>query len=344
MASQVQNDISRSTAELEIGRSTNDCCDLPWRIGSDCECADSLDGAIYCDSSELFIESRFCMAYDEIIKWWRRVHTLTLPSIIRSYISTYGLYIKLPNTFDEIENAACGSINREGLFCTKCKENHSLSMYPYLTACVECDPNHYVRNWMFYVALSCGPLTLFLILVICLRISVTSAPMTTFVFVSQIVSLPPFQRGFISTINVSHLSEGAKVLLGILYSLYGIWNLDFFTALSPPFCLPNQSVYSVTYMEAVYPLILLVSVYVLVQLHSKNFKPLVWLWAPFKVCYTRFRRQWDIKSSIVDAFATFLLLSNVKFLFVSADILAPTRILSRNGSTLAIASYTWMLV
>ena len=52
------------------------------------------------------------------------------------------------------------------------------------------------------------------------------------------------------------------------------------------------------------------------------------------------RRQWDIKSSIVDAFATFLLLSNViKLLFVSADILAPTRIWGRNSSTHALASY-----
>ena len=46
-----------------------------------------------------------------------------------------------------------------------------------------------------------------------------------------------------------------------LYSLYGIWNLDFFVAIIPSFGLPHQNVFSVitlTYVIAFYPLVLLV--------------------------------------------------------------------------------------
>lgn len=39
------------------------CGNRPWLTGSDCHCADSLDGIIYCDSSgEVFAKSQFCMS------------------------------------------------------------------------------------------------------------------------------------------------------------------------------------------------------------------------------------------------------------------------------------------
>ena len=66
-----------------------------------------------------------------------------------------------------------------------------------------------------------------------------------------------------------------------------------------------------------------------VQIHLKcqcNCRLVVWLWKPFLRCCIRFQRQWDIQSSLVDAFATFLLLSYVKLLSVSFDTLIPTTV------------------
>jgi len=57
----------------------------------------------------------------------------------------------------------------------------------------------------------------------------------------------------------------------------------------------------------------------------------VWLWRPFLRCCIHFQRQWDIRNSLVDAFATFLLLSYVKFLSVSFDILTPTTLWDSTG-------------
>ena len=81
---------------------------------------------------------------------------------------------------------------------------------------------------------------------------------------------------------------------------------------------------SLDYIIAVYPLVLIVIIYTLVRLHYKNCRVVAWLWRPFIRCFARFRRQWDIQNSLVDAFATFLLLSYVKFLSVSLDILTPS--------------------
>ena len=83
---------------------------------------------------------------------------------------------------------------------------------------------------------------------------------------------------------------------------------------------------------------LLILLYILIELHSKNVRILVWLWKPFRLCYRRFQRQWDIRSLIVDAFATFFLLSYVKYLFITFDLFAPSSVFSKNGS-IEIASY-----
>ena len=54
----------------------------------------------------------------------------------------------------------------------------------------------------------------------------------------------------------------------------------------------------------------------------------------------RFSRQRDVRSSIIDAFATFLLLSSMKFLSVSFDLLKPTRVYDANGSIISyVLSY-----
>ena len=66
-------------------------------------------------------------------------------------------------------------------------------------------------------------------------------------------------------------------------------------------------------------------------LHDSGNRIIMWLWKPFHCCLSRFRRQWNIKTSLIDAFATFLLLSYVKLLSISFDILVPTQLLQENG-------------
>ena len=184
-------------------------------------------------------------------------------------------------------------------------------MYPNLGKCVDCPPNVCARNWMLYFFISFGPLTLFLMLVVFLRINAASPPLNAFVFISQIITHPPFTRGFIDALNESFLSEGAKMFMRFLFSLYGIWNLDFFITMISPFCLPLHkiaSIVSLTSLVTLYPLVLLILLYVCIELHSRGVRVIVWLWKPFHPYYVRFRRHCDIRASVIDAFATFLLL------------------------------------
>ena len=111
------------------------------------------------------------------------------------------------------------------------------------------------------------------------------------------------------------------VVVQVLLVLCGIWSLDFFRSVIPPFCvssnIKNVHALAMEYLVAFYPIFLIFITYVCIKLHDNNFRPVVWLWKPFHRHFAHFRRRWDSKASIINAFTTFLLLSFSKTLFVS---------------------------
>ena len=90
------------------------------------------------------------------------------------------------------------------------------------------------------------------------------------------------------------------------------------------------------YIIGVYPLVLIVITYFLVVLRDYNLKVLLWLWKPFRYCSVRFRRNWNIKSSLVDSFATFITLSYMKFLNVSINLLIPIHVFNIHGQSVGM--------
>jgi len=90
--------------------------------------------------------------------------------------------------------------------------------------------------------------------------------------------------------------------------------------------LKNMHVLALQYVSAFHPLLLIFLTYICVELHGYNFKPIVWLWKPFHRCCFKLRKRWNTKASLIDVFATFLLLSYSKLLFVSAFLFKGTEI------------------
>ena len=79
--------------------------------------------------------------------------------------------------------------------------------------------------------------------------------------------------------------------------------------------------------------------YFLLDLHAYNFRPIVWLGRPIHRCFAQFQRQLNVKTSIIEAFATFLLLSYLKILCVSFDLLVPTQVYDKHGKSLGLYLY-----
>ena len=226
----------------------------------------------------------------------------------------------------DLNNEMCRPFDRNGTMCGQCIEGHGLAVYSYNLSCVECTDYEY--NWLKYIAVAYGPLTVFYFIIIIFRISANSGAMVVYVSISQMVSNTYFNQ-----IYLEYTHYMIPTRLFILFN--SIWNLDFFRSLYPPFCLhPHLSalqVLSLDYIVAVYPMILVLLTYLLVKLHD-HFILVVWMCRPINVCLRCFRKEWDVRNSLIGAFATLVLLSYVKILSVTAGILTPAYLYYMNGT------------
>ena len=98
-------------------------------------------------------------------------------------------------------------------------------------------------------------------------------------------------------------------------------------------------VLTLDYVVAGYPLFLVAVTYLLITIYDRDYPLIIKMWQPFQKFFIRFKRQWNLKTSIISTFATFILLSNVKLLSVSFDLLAPTTAYNVKGERVGVYLY-----
>ena len=228
-------------------------------------------------------------------------------------------------------------MKRTGALCGRCQDNHYPLAYSFSLVCVQCHHIHW--NWARYIMAAYLPLTLFYLIVLFLKVNVVSGHLHHVVLFSQAMSVPALSRILFKSLQKQPAYFNmAKVLL----SLYGIWNLDFFRPFYSDLCLGIGilPILALDYVIAVYPLLLMIVSYLLIVLYDRNYRVVSMLFRPFLALFSLFKKNWDIRTSVIDAFTSFFLLSNVKFLSVSFDLLVPTKVYHLHGdhynSTLAL--------
>ena len=245
----------------------------------------------------------------------------------RDIAVTDGMYVQLPDNITQLNDYICGPMKRRGRVCSECIDGFAPSVTSIGYECSNCRGTWY--GVPLYLLLEFVPITIFYLAILVFQVSVTSAPMTCCVMYSQLVV----------SVLVRHSKPYKSLEPGSVYSiphvllmLHGIWNLDFFRYIVPPFCvsprLKNIHILFLCYISAVYPLLLIAFTWACIELHSQNYKPLVWLWNKCSC----FKRKRDSKSTIVDVFATFFFLSYTKLCLTSMSILEITSILQANSS------------
>ena len=308
---------------------------------SNCSCGSSLGGIVDCDNSsgKVSLLRCYCMTFDV------NERVLVVGRCLYGCVNKrYGnSYYHRPSNRSKL-NELCSKYHRKGQLCGECENGSALPVYSYNTSCVYC--RNHVSNWIKYVAASFLPLTLFFFIIVTCRLSVTSGVMNAFVLLSQTLTIPAVTRSYVLALESAYGSSSTVFhVYAVSFTLYSMWNLDFLRALYTPFCLHPESttlqILALDYVVAVYPLVLLFVVYLFVKLHDSNFKLIVCLWSPFHRCFVHFRRDWNIKTSLIDSFATFLLLSYMKFLSVSFDLLVAEPIFNISGKTLSKYYLYW---
>ena len=179
-------------------------------------------------------------------------------------------------------------------------------------------------GWLFYtILLVIFPITLFYVLIVAFNIRATHPMFMSLIFMSRVFSST--EQSYLTLSSVYEQHVHTQWLHQVVKMLCGIWNLDFFRDLVPPFCLNNHlsNIHSL-YLESlyiIYPLTLILITFVGIELHANNFKPGILLWRPFHKCFSCLRRAWDPKVSIVNAFSSFFLLTSSRVISTAAHSL-----------------------
>ncbi len=317
-------------------------------ITQTCRCGDKIQDAIRCsdNTNSLLIQPCYCVFYEE-----SENRTLAGNCMITCFNGFTGSITRYSITNgSDFNEDMCHMLlsgkdsHREGRFCGRCKKDFGLAVYSYhYTTCIPCK-DYSFKNWLRYFAVALLPLTVFYFIVVLLKINVSSSRLSGSIFAIQCWLCPLQLRifdGWLTYAMDVHSNTLEFKCFNILLSAMGMVNLDFFRTLYPYFCLHPKlnilHVVSLDFIVALYPFFLIFLTYLLVTMHDRNCRFVVWAWKPFKCCLDqRYWGQLNPKGSLIETFATFIVLSNVKILGVCFDLLVPTKAYDETGSKLKV--------
>ena len=303
-----------------------------------CECNERLTDAVLCDNKNLrsAILDCHCATYDtQSGSTFAGSCFYNCKDILPT--RQHDLFQHLPLKPEMLVNySACLDFHRTGLLCGDCEEGYSPLVLSYNLSCVKCPDGH--KNWWKFIVAGFVPLTLFYIFIVIFKINITSSRLHGIVIYSQVISMPAFVRAslFVVSIDFPFSLKAAKVVVAI----YSPWNLNLFHSVIPEICLNVSTLQALAldYLIALFPFVLLLMMYLIIKLYDTKHTFMMSIWKPFHMILAVIDKSLNIRTSVFDAFTTFFLLSYVKIVSVTADILIPTQIykLGSNSSTLGL--------
>ena len=280
-----------------------------------CQAGPQLNGIIWQDASTLqtsVLECN-CMTVED--------GALSVGTCLYTCNTLVGYY-PLPCNVSQLQNFTCADFHRHGRLCSQCNEGYALPVYSYDLECVKCEDYEY--NWLKYLTAAFLPLTLFYILVTLFSISFTSPTLSAVVTLFQIGANPVQLQIFVGVVKLKAIYF--PKLLKVALSFASFWNLDFFH-MYYSFCLhPKASAMDIMALEYALNVFPIGITFALVRLHDHRFRLLVWTWRLIGLILKPLRRQWNVRTSLVDVFASFIYLSSTRVLWTSLGLLIPIKV------------------
>lgn len=298
----------------------NECYTWMYRVNSNndtspCICGDDHHHEILCDSTskEVYISDGLAMTYDNDTK-----HMIAGPTIYgwtsKSLYERDKVYRKVKQNKLEVNQDMCGDYHRAGQLCGKCQDGYVRQVYSYDFHCKKC-PTSALDDCIFIIT-TFIPLTLFYIFIIVFKFNANSPSIHAYILAVQLLYSPQIIRFYSIQYDLTRMEK-------IFIIAYEVWNLDFVSAFDTTFCMKLSTLQTLVlgYVPPCYLLLLIVVTYLVIKLHSRGCKLMIWTNSLLKNCCNCFKIKWQYKASTIDVFATVLLLSYNKLLSTHFDIL-----------------------
>ena len=300
-----------------------DGCSL-WHVrnrNEKCESGSDLHGRIKIDKRKqvIVVSKSLCVTWNKESKSAEASYCLFIPCKTDHTMRSYAIPTNLSGA--DLNYRTCGGYHRRDLHCRKCIDGYGPAVFYDGVTCANCSKrrNLWILNLLFQ--LTCVAITY--LVVILVQIKGTSCPLNITITYSQL------------SVNILMISSrlhnklvcrfGEKFAI-MIFTVFGILNLDFFHFLIPPLCVHSSArpidVLLLDYVIAISPFIFTVFCYLCVVLHDRNYHNgvLAFLSSPLKRCFQP-HTNWNPKETILNTFATLLLCGYTKLLFVSVNLL-----------------------
>ena len=311
------------------------------------ECGASYHFSVLCanDWDVIKIPRCYCMFYDEKARQTQLGYCLTTCF----HKNSHSLYITLKrysvdngSQFNRdmcSEDMASFVTNKMGRFCGHCKEGFGVDANTQrLFRCIPCKIQHRLTNWLKYFAITLMPLTVAYFIVVITKISITNSKLNGIIFNMQILLSSTVLELTINVwLDTSPMTTREIGAMKVFKQFLEFVNLKFFQDFYPSICLgPNFSpleIVALDYIAALFPFFLILLSYILIRLYDRNVTILVLAWKPFKCFLDCFYAGIAPRTSLVETFASFILLSSVKILATSLTILSYVNVYDELGRT-----------
>ena len=236
------------------------------------------------------------------------------------FINDSSRVIQIPHSMTQtIGEFLCNSSHRMGIVCGQCQPGYAPAINSDASDCVPCDTQSSKVNWILYLLAVYVPLLVVFLTIIVFNIRLTTGPVNSFILFAQIISttVDISQQGT-APLNIVY-GRGTRAFESAYVIPYNFFNLNLFGNILPPFCLHEslQTLDNIAlrYIEAYFPVMIVIGI-VLVLRCQRYFK----MNAHLPSCLQKYR----LGSSLVQAFAAFILLSYNRLCEITAYLLTPT--------------------
>ena len=315
-------------------------------VSNQCECLSSSfnfldDTLVKCVNNKGLLRYNYCMTYK------KETNTLSAATSFCTYFELNGHnisesgFISLPENISELNDYMCGPMNRMGILCSECIDGYGPSVTSPNFRCSDCSNAWY--GIPLYLLLELVPVTVLYLIMLIFQVNITSAPMISFIFYSNVILLS-LNFNFFTQDRVESQALGTMAALS-----YGIWSLDFFRYAIPPFCIsPHLKIIHVLYLQSVstvFSYVLIAFTWLCIKFYSRDYKVVTVPWQLLnRVIFKHTNVKWNSGRTVIDAFATFFLISFSKLSLVLLIPLYPQGVNNLNltdlSLTVALHSYT----
>ena len=311
-----------SVTNLSTSDNVSDHCQHTWQFfntsSKKCECGSHIHGAVLCNdtTNDVSLLDCHCMTLnDETGQFEAGKCFIGCDHMAVRHPQSHKDHNSVPKDPSKLNKWMCKSLKMNGTMCGNCLPGYNRRVYSYDLSCYQCSSSQF-QNITRFMAAAFGPLTLFYVIVVVFKISATSPKLSSHVIFSQWMAEPLSARVVLLVVEEYPKID---VLAQTLAAAYGVWNLDFFRTLYGPICLDVSLLLTLAldYTAAFYSMFLIIVTYLLIELHSRNFRVIVYLWKHIEYILSFFEDNWSMQASMVNVFSTFFLLSYVKLVSVS---------------------------